>query len=102
MRPEKQMEYKGITVRPSCLKCYSLDKRNNAQYRCCCKGSCPHYLSEDDREYIIENFENECEVVQVQEWEDIVNETVASMADELMKCEDERILKAIKEQMGLN
>ena len=102
MRPEKQMKYKGITITPSCLKCRSLDKRKTESYRCCCKGSCPHYLSEEDREYIIENFENKCDIVQVKEWDDIINDTVVAMAKDIEKAEDERILKAMKEQMGLN
>jgi len=97
-RDRYRVTYKDVVVKDVCTQCKSFNKNATDSYRCHC-GSCPDILMKDvgDRKYVMDNFErlkvkNPPQPDLVKEWHD-------NAIAEMVKYEDERILKSLREFM---
>lgn len=91
--PQKKqvMYFGGLTISSVCMKCGYLNLSFTEKYRCCCKGYCPHYLTQEQKEYIISNW-NPIEIT-VSTFEEDLDAGLHNMVKDMGKMEDERILK---------
>ena len=50
--PQKKqvMYFGGLTISSVCMKCGYLNPSFTEKYRCCCKGHCPHYLTQEQKD----------------------------------------------------
>jgi hypothetical protein len=47
------IKFAGIIIKDICMSCGYLNPQFNDFYRCCCKGSCPHYLAQEQKDELI-------------------------------------------------
>lgn len=91
--PQKKqvMYFGGLTISSVCMKCGYLNPSFTEKYRCCCKGHCPHYLTQEQKDYIITHW-NPIEIT-VPTFEEELDTGIHNMAKDIEKMEDERLLK---------
>jgi hypothetical protein len=93
--PKKKlvMEFAGLTVDSTCMKCGYLNPEFKEMYRCCCKGSCPHYLTQEQKDELIATW-NPIEI-EVPTFEEEMDKQYSNIANDICKMEDERVLREI-------
>lgn len=54
---EKRVKYCGLSIKDECRGCHSLDPTAKSQYLCALDGSCPSFLTQDEKDRLIANWD---------------------------------------------